>query len=74
MVYVAPVHPWCVCVLQVLLAEFMMPIGVLDWAVSLLEMIEEPPFELVPPLEVAQVVNTWVVVSGFFRGCRWCRL
>ena len=45
-----------------------MPIGVIDWAVSLLEMIEEPPFELVPRLEVAQVVNTWVVVSGFFKG------
>ena len=56
------------------LAAFMLPIVVSNGAVSLLEMIEETPLELVPLLEVVQVVNTLAVLSGFFRGCRWCML
>ena len=43
-----------------------MPIVVSDGAVSLLDIMEEPTLELMPPLEVAQVENTWVVVSGVF--------
>ena len=63
--YVAPLHPQCVCVLQVPLAAFVLPIVVSGGAVSLLDMMQEPPLELVPPLEVAQGVSTWAVVSVF---------
>ena len=40
------------------LAVFVMPIVVSDEEVSLLAMMEDPPLELVTPLEVAQGVNT----------------
>ena len=66
MVYAVLVHPHCVGGLQVLLVALVLPIVVIDGAVSLLEIIEEPPLELVPPLEVAHGVNTWAVVSGLF--------
>ena len=66
--YVAPVHPWCGCVLQVPSSVFVLPILVSDGVVSLLEMIEDTPLELVSPLEVAQGVNTLAVVSVFFQG------
>ena len=54
MVYVAPVCLWYFYVLQVTSAEFVMPIVVSNRLVSLLEMMEEPPLELVPHLKVLQ--------------------
>ena len=61
-VYAACVHPRCVGGLHVPLVTFVLTIMVSDGAVSLLVMMEEPSLELVPPLEVAQGVNTWRVV------------
>ena len=48
--YDVPIYPCCVGGLQVALAAFVLPIVVSYGAVSLLEIIEEPPLELVPPL------------------------
>ena len=64
--YIFPGHPWCVCVLQVPSSAFVLPIMVSDGSVLLLEMMEDLALELVPPLEVAQIVNTLAVVSGLF--------
>ena len=64
--YAVPVHPRCVSGLQVLLAAFVLPIVVRDGDMSLLKMTEETPFDLVPPLEVAQGLNTWAVVLCLF--------
>ena len=52
----------------------MLPIVVRDGSVSLLMMMEEPPLELVPHLEVVQEVNTWVVVSCLFLGIQVVRV
>ena len=64
--YVIPIHPRFVGELQVPLSAFVLTIMVSDGAVSLLYMMEEQPLELVPPLELAHGLNTWVVVSGLF--------
>ena len=72
--YVIPIHPRFVGGLQVPLSAFVLTIMVRDGAVSLLEMMEDPPLELVPPLEVTQGVNTWAVVSGLFYGVQVVRV